>query len=278
MGKKIDLTGQRFGILTVIRKVGNHSSGTPIWECRCDCGNIKNIFSSNLLRGGTKSCGCTRYNLPMKDKDNLTSQRFGKLTVLKPTGKKQYGNRTWLCVCDCGKEITVKGGNLKSGSVTSCGCLLGKNLYKHGMKSTSPIYNIWLGMRDRCNNPNNEAYQYYGGKGISVCEEWDDYTVFHNDMIESYLLHIAEYGKDNTSIDRINGDKGYSRGNCRWATNMEQHLNRPNTIFFTHNGITLTLKQWSEKMGIKYMTLYNRIYAQNWPIEKALTTPVKRRD
>ena len=129
---RVDITNQKFGRLTVLEYVGNSS-----WKCKCDCGNIKTIKTANLKNGNTKSCGCLQKE---KVKEaiwkDLTNQKFGRLTVLFPTEKKQGSNIIWHCKCDCGKECDIAGNNLTSGNSTSCGCfkientkeLLTKNL------------------------------------------------------------------------------------------------------------------------------------------------------
>lgn len=127
MGKVIDLTGQRFGMLTVIERApkpeGSHST-SAFWRCRCDCGNEK-IISGNVLRAGkSKSCGCLNYK--QRDLTSLVGKTFGKLTVLsraeRPTGVKSK-DAYWHCKCECGTEIDVMGKSLKSGRTQSCGCL-----------------------------------------------------------------------------------------------------------------------------------------------------------
>ena len=125
MGKIIDLTGQKFGRLTVEYKAGKDSRGESIWHCVCECGNTKDVLSSNLRKGATRSCGCLQKEragkkTPIKD---LTNQKFGKLTAIKPTEKRLNGQVIWLCQCECGKEIEVRSYNLVSGITCSCGCL-----------------------------------------------------------------------------------------------------------------------------------------------------------
>ena len=120
MGKLIDLTGQRFGRLTVIERAENKGK-FPMWLCRCDCGNTKEISGSSLRKGLTLSCGCYNREIKSDKVIDLTGQRFGRLVVVEQAGKK---NRKimWKCACDCGKTTIVTGNSLKSGGTKSCGC------------------------------------------------------------------------------------------------------------------------------------------------------------
>ena len=125
MGKRIDLTGQKFGRLTVVDFYGSDKRRESIWRCQCECGNITNVLSSNLRKGYTKSCGCLQKekagkNTPIKDLSNMS---FGQLTVLYPTSQRLNGQVVWHCKCTCGKEIDVRSNNLISGNTFSCGCL-----------------------------------------------------------------------------------------------------------------------------------------------------------
>ena len=125
MGKRIDLTGQKFGRLTVLDFYGSDKRRESIWRCRCECGNITNVLSSNLRKGYTKSCGCLQKekagkNTPIKDLSNML---FGQLTVLYPTSQRLNGQVVWHCKCTCGKEVDVRSNNLISGNTFSCGCL-----------------------------------------------------------------------------------------------------------------------------------------------------------
>lgn len=127
MGKKIDLTGQTFGKLTVLEEAQERNrSGSVCWVCQCECGNIVIVNGDNLRRNHTKSCGCQKKESAQARVVDLTGQRFGKLVVNRKTNNPYPGNRHtyWLCDCDCGRsDILVDGENLKSGKILSCGCL-----------------------------------------------------------------------------------------------------------------------------------------------------------
>lgn len=153
---------------------------------------------------------------------DLIGEKYGRLTVVA-FDRFQNHKTYWRCACDCGLSTTVSGNNLRSGNTKSCGCLFkekiretGKKNVKHGESHSkrSRLYTIWCGMRQRCSNPNREAYRLYGGKGIKVCNEWNDYEAFK-------LWAINNGYADNLSIDRIDPNKDYCPENCRWITPSE---------------------------------------------------------
>ncbi len=198
----------------------------------------------------------------------LTGQVFGRLTVVKETSptyrlggldkirNKRYPSRTrmWICVCECGTEIVRKQSDLTSGHTSSCGCLhtdmLKKRLTKHGNRA-NPAYTVWKGIRNRCNNSNEPAYKYYGGRGITVCERWDSFALFLQDMDERPSLEH--------SIDRIDTNGNYEPTNCRWATMEEQGDNKRNNHNLTFQGKTQSAAKWSRELNIPVNRIYARI-------------------
>lgn len=221
MSKLLDLTGMRFGRLTVIKRAENvvqPSGETRIaWKCKCDCGAEIVARSIDLRTGKKKSCGCYRREFRVHD---LTGQKFGRLTAIKPIENHGHGIE-WLCKCDCGNETVVRCDGLVTGHASSCGCYnreLKRN-YSHGMSNTK-IYRVWCGMKQRCNNPNNLEYHRYGGRGIKICKEW-------NDDFEKFGKWALSHGyKQGLQIDRINNNGNYEPSNCRFVTPLENMRNR----------------------------------------------------
>ena len=203
---------------------------------------------------------------------DLAGKRFGKLRVVKFTGINPKNRcAVWECICDCGSTATVDSKSLVSGNTKSCGC--GKNAghRKYGSKTTheNRLYRIWIGMRDRCKNKQNSRFSMYGGRGIEVCEAWDEsFTTFRDWALRSGY-------QESLTIDRINNDHGHSPENCRWATLKTQANNRRNSHYIKFRGECKTISQWAETLDIPEGTLRSRIW-NGWPTAKALTKPVRK--
>lgn len=207
----------------------------------------------------------------MKD---MTGKRFGRLTVIEPAFVDARGEWHWACKCDCGNLKTVAGNKLRSGNTRSCGCLQteerGKGKITHH-KTDTKLYIIWLNMKARCGNPKNTMYYRYGGRGITVCQEWiHDFAEFMK------WAESAGY-QEGLSIERIDVEKGYSPENCRWIQKKDQWLNRSDSHRLTAFGKTQTMKEWSEETGIKLDTIERRVNAYGWSPEKAVSVKPKRR-
>ena len=197
---------------------------------------------------------------------DITGQKFGRLTVEAYSGIDKKHQALWQCRCECGNAKVVRASGLKSGRTKSCGCLIGKANITHGCFGT-PEYGIWSGMMSRCTNPKHTYYSRYGGRGIKVCERWNSFVHFLEDM---GLRPSPEH-----TIDRYpNGDGNYEPGNVRWATMAEQNRNHPNVKLITFNGETLCLREWASRTGLDRTTIAFRIKA-GWTVERALTTPAR---
>lgn len=200
--------------------------------------------------------------------------RFGKWTVIGTKSHRKDGARNraryWTCRCDCGVEKDVRQDGLLNGRSRRCGKCNGRangeRETTHGQHETSE-YRIWHAMRSRCENEKFTGYAYYGGRGIKVCERWRDFGNF-----------IADMGKrpsSGHSIDRIDTDSDYCPENCHWATQKQQSNNMRNNVRLTHNGVTKTLSEWAEYVGISYKTLRGRVFQYGWSVGRALTEPVQ---
>jgi hypothetical protein len=180
----------------------------------------------------------------------------------------------WLCHCTCGTERGVRAKDLTLGKSTSCGCIsrekTGARRRTHGMSST-PEYNVYRAMVNRCENPKFANFDRYGGRGIKVCLRWrESFAAFLEDMGPRPPKPLGV--KRFYSVERRNTDGDYDPGNCYWATPTQQSRNTSRNRYLTFNGRTLTVRDWATEIGLNFTTLKNRI-ATGWPVERALTVP-----
>lgn len=200
---------------------------------------------------------------------DLTGMKFNMLTAVKKCGFKN-NNTQWLCRCDCGNTTIVSRGALVGGKTKSCGCLKHREAANrtHG-KSKTRLYYVWRNMINRCYDSNVRDYKSYGGRGITICDEWkNDFQVFHDWAIANGYDETAERGK--FTLDRIDVQGNYEPANCRWTDEKTQANNKRNNNLIEYNGITKTEKQWSDEKGIPYKTLHNRLHYLHWDVERAL--------
>lgn len=195
--------------------------------------------------------------------------KYGKLTPTALMSGNICRNRVWHCICDCGKETDAKETSLISGKKQSCGCLYSESSARktHGETKTR-LHKIWSGMIDRCNNPHCHDYNNYGGRGITIYKEWENYIFFRNWA----LSH--DYSCDLT-IERINVNGNYEPSNCRWATTKEQQNNRRNNHIIEYCGEAHNITEWSVILGINIGALKQRIH-MGWSTEKAFTKPIQK--
>jgi hypothetical protein len=202
---------------------------------------------------------------------NLENMRFGRLLVIKRVPSAP-GRIAWLCKCDCGNEHTTTSGALSSERTKSCGCLRAEKMaenrrsggrLRHGM-SNSPEHKVWMGMNERCINPNSKFFFRYGGRGITICDRWRVFENFYADMGQRPV---------GMTLDRENNDGNYEPSNCRWATQVEQMNNTCSNVRITIAGETKTLSQWSRAYGVDKDLASQRILRDGWSPEDAVTIP-----
>lgn len=215
---------------------------------------------------------------------DLTGQKRGRLTVIERSGTAASGHALWLCKCDCGNTYVVSSNQLGSGT-KSCGCLqrerasavastTNKSWVCAPRKNRIPIHlrrlhQTYRDMRTRCENPNNKRYSLYGGRGISVCDEWKNSFAAFVDWAESSGYNDA------LTLDRVDTDGDYCPDNCRWATQKVQNNNRRNNHIVEYKGETMTLHELSDRYGIGYKVLWARVHA-GWDINDAVERPIRR--
>lgn len=215
----------------------------------------------------------------MKER-NLIGLRSGRLEVIAYDEWKH--NRPYLvCKCDCGNVVSVRDDGIVSGRTKSCGCLqkeaVGAYAREHhtstqNNESRERLHNIWYLMKYRCENPDCDAYHNYGGRGIRVCEEWN------NDQIGYFAFKkwALENGyAPNLQIDRINNNGDYTPENCRWTDAVEQANNKRVNVMFTYHGETKTAAQWAKEIGMSYKVFMRRVYL-GWDIERIIEQPIRK--
>lgn len=226
MGNKVVLeVGTFVGDLEILsREFKKEAKYTYYVTCRCSCGTVFDVIKSSITNKDeskrTKSCGCLQRKVASKLKTAIhVGAKYNKLTIIEDLGIRDR-RRMVNCICDCGNEKVFRFDLLERGTTKSCGCYYDETRYtsnfRHG-NCDHELYKIWASMRDRCNNPNSSSYAEYGGRGINVCERWDDFSLFLEDMGSR---------PEGLSLDRIDPDKGYEPSNCRWANSSVQVHNQ----------------------------------------------------
>lgn len=198
--------------------------------------------------------------------------KFNRLTVVKraPHEPRFHGCYGWVCRCDCGTLVTVVSRNLVKGISRSCGCLLRDVMSErnrtHGLTHTR-AYRAWQEAKRRCYDPRRRSYGRYGGRGITMYDEWRN----------SFAAFLRDVGPcpPGLSIDRIDNSNGYEPGNVRWTNATVQSNNRHNITAITFRGETMSLTNWARRLGIKRLLLHKRL-KRGWPVDLAFTTPPKK--
>lgn len=250
----MNLLNKRFGNLTVIKE-GEFYGNAKHWICLCDCGCRREVREEKLKYGYVTSCRRCSYN---GKKPNIIGKQYGNLCVTDIV----YENNRWyaICKCECGNTCKVHINKLENGLKTSCNSCskqiaslkskrTKEELYGFNDDSKTKLYRIWGTMIGRCNKPYYSSYARYGGKGITVCEEWESsYTVFKNWALENGY-------SEGLSIDRINPNGNYDPSNCRWVSKTFQSRNKKNTRKYKDIPIIV----WCEFLNIDYKLVMNRI-------------------
>lgn len=202
---------------------------------------------------------------------DLTGQRFGRLIA---KSWAEGSDKKWVCTCDCGRVVEVRGAGLRTGRAKSCGCLKAEKM-AHGLGARhkmceTPTYSSWDSMMGRCTRPNDPTFGRYGGAGITVCSRWTVFDNFFADMGERPA---------GTSLDRIDPSGNYEPENCRWASAKTQANNRRNNRKVEYRGKPMTIREISDMTGAPYHLLRNRILRAGWAVDRAVLTPSgKQRD
>jgi hypothetical protein len=210
------MISERFGKWTVINDDTKDNKGRTLYTVKCDCGTIKTTKKDTLTSGKSTQClkcFCNRGNI------YKIGDKIHNWTILEE-GKNKWMERHYLCKCECGKEKIVRKRDLERNKSTRCvSCWISQKNTTHN-NSTSATYRIWTAMRQRCENPRSKSYKWYGYRGIKICERWQNFAWFLEDMGPR---------PDGLTIDRIDPDGNYELSNCRWSTLEEQHGNRRNS-------------------------------------------------
>ena len=209
-------------------------------------------------------------DIPYRVKD-LTGRRFGRLHVLRYVGQNIYHKARWECLCDCGQIIITVGNSLIHGHSKSCGCLNREKKTKrnttHGM-SKRREYSIWCDIKKRCLNRNSSSFSYYGGRGITMCIQWQQ-------SFESFYKDMGPMPTPQHTIERLDNNGPYNPKNCTWESRKTQARNTRRNRYFTYQGKTLSLAEWAEESGMKYWTLHARL-RRGWTFSRTISEPLLR--
>ena len=261
--RKIDISGLKFNKLTALEFSHYDKRFYTYWKFKCDCGKEAIRQKCRVTNGKTASCGCARI------KRYITQIKFNRLTAIMPVeGVRRYEYK-WLFRCDCGREKIILKSSVLAGRIVSCGCygkerrMASKGATKHN-RTGDKVYYTWVGIKERCTNPNVEMFKNYGGRGIKVCDRWIN-------SFENFLSDMGEPPSAKHSIERIDNNGNYEQSNCKWATNKEQSRNKSNTKYATYRGVTKALLDWCEELNLSYNLMRDRLL-KGWTEERAFET------
>ena len=193
-------------------------------------------------------------------------EKYNRLTVLEVIGRDSHSKKIVRCKCDCGSEYIGSLPSIKKGNTKSCGCIRKEkpNSITHNLRNTG-LYDVWANIKQRCLNPKNPSYKYYGERGIELCNDWES-------NFESFYLWAVKNGyKKSLTIDRIDNNKGYCPENCRLITHKENCRNQNQTIIVEYNGKKISLQKLCEDLNLKYSTVSQRLFKLKKPLDIALS-------
>lgn len=200
-------------------------------------------------------------------RNDLTGREFDRLIVDSLSPEKRHGRTAWNCTCKCGQKVIATTNALLRGNTRSCGCrkleMIGARRRTHGL-SRNPTYINWLAMKSRCENPNNQDYRLYGGRGVTICDRWQSFG--------NFLADMGHRPFPRATIERKDTNGNYEPGNCVWATQKTQTRNKRANRLITIDGVTKCLGEWCELYGRDYRLVHHRIQ-NGWTPEAALSTP-----
>lgn len=255
-----------FGNLTILKDLGMVDKKRLV-KVKCICGIEKNMNWGEIKRGRSKSCGCNK-NRPI----SFIGKKVNRWTIIEIVGVNK-GKTKVKCVCECGVESVIRFETIMNGNSKSCGCLQNESVVTHGL-SSHPLFDIWAGMKQRCNDKNSKAYMNYGGRGVTVSSRWEtDFQAFYDWAIIRWKpgLELDKDIKSSTGSGFL-----YCPELCCFVTRKENLRHKRNTLKIAFNGETKCAKEWSEILGVPYHLIKSRISA-GWDSSAALTTPMDKR-
>lgn len=200
---------------------------------------------------------------------DITGEKFGMLTAVKPSYRDENGRWVWLFECECGGQVERKLAIMmtarRKSKISHCGCSPAAKT--HGLtKNFQKLHWVWKAMRQRCSNPKCKDFPHYGGRGIVVCEQWSSFDAFH-------FWAVSSGYEEGLTIERKDVNGNYCPENCTWIGNEYQSRNRTDTVTFVYKGKPRDIRELSEISGIDYYTLRGRLTRYGWSLERAMTEP-----
>lgn len=232
--------------------------------------NVRVFYRISILLSNGDQLTVPQRRLRLRIPRDRTGHKSLLRKIKNSTDRARSGYGVYIC--ECGKIKTIRDDGVRSGAVVSCGCFHTKVITKH-KKWNCPEYGAWNNMRHRCHNPKNRAYPDYGGRGISVCNQWRDDST----GVVQFLKDMGPRPTPKHTIERRDNNDGYTPNNCYWGTKRDQARNRRSSRMLKWNGQSKCLAEWSEITGIPAGTISSRIDKYGWSPAAALSTPTCKR-